>query len=411
MTKPSRFIRTAWAAAFGLVQLVEAKLPNDSLFQYQWPLKNTGGQLCQGCTVNKVGADMHMEQAWDITTGDSSIIVAILDTGCKWRLPDFTGRIWMNKWEVAGNGIDDDGNGFIDDVRGWDFHENDNDPDDIDGHGTSIASVIGSASNEGLGFAGVDWKCKIMILRNGAHDGSQISTVNAIHYAIRNKARIINLSQGAIGLSLTSDYVNAVAAAVQAGIVVVAAASNDGVDKISEIAQLPGVIAVGSTGPDDRRAKGINPGSVPSNFGDRLDLVAPGDYIPVLDISSAEPYDQMASGTSMAVPHVAGLAALLLAQDPRRTPAQIRDILCSSADDLIGDPLEDTPARDKYHGCGRVNALRALSTVGAIRQLTPSLRQRMKGQVEGLKIFTVDGRRVFKSLPAFGIMGILSAEP
>jgi subtilisin family serine protease len=156
MIKTNHTIRSACAAALCLFQLVQARLPNDSLFQYQWPLKNSGGQLCQGCTVNKVGADMDMEQAWDITTGDSSIIVAILDTGCKWRLPDFAGRIWINKGEIEGNGIDDDGNGFVDDVRGWDFQDKDNDPDDIDGHGNSVASVIGSASNDRLGFAGVD---------------------------------------------------------------------------------------------------------------------------------------------------------------------------------------------------------------------------------------------------------------
>ncbi len=411
MIKPKHPIRSACAAALGLFQLVEAKLPNDTLFQYQWPLKNTGVQLCQGCTVNKVGADMHMEQAWDITTGDSSIIVAILDTGCKWRLPDFAGRIWMNKGEIEGNGIDDDGNGFVDDARGWDFHDNDNDPDDIDGHGTSLASVIGSASNDRVGFAGVDWKCKLMILRDGRATSGLNTSANAIRYAIKMKARVINISRGDTGIVLSKEYMDAVAAAIQAGIVVVAGSANDGVEKISVIARLPGVLAVGSTGPDDRRAKGLNPGSSPSNFGDRLDLVAPGDFIPVLDISSNEPYDQLASGTSMATAHVSGVVALLLAQDPRRTPAQIRTILCSTADDLVGDPLEDAPGRDKYYGCGRVNPYRALSQVGSIRPRSRSLVDRMNGRIEALKLFTVDGRRFIQSAPAFGIHGYSLTEP
>ena len=412
MIKPKHPFRFTCSAALGLFQLVQARLPNDTFFQYQWPLKNSGGQECQGCTVNKIGADMHMEQAWDITTGDSSIIVAILDTGCKWRLPDFAGRIWINKGEIAGNGIDDDGNGFVDDVRGWDFHDNDNDPDDIDGHGTSVASVIGSASNDNLGFAGVDWKCKLMILRDGRDTSGLLdNTAKAIRYAIKMNARVINISRGDTGAFLSTEYKDAVAAAIRAGIVIVAGSANDGVDKISVIAQLPGVIAVGATGPDDRRTKGLNPGSVPSNYGNRLDLVAPGDYISVFDITSNQPYDQMASGTSMATAHVAGVVALLLAQDPRRTPAQIRDILCPSADDLVGDPLEDVPGRDKYYGCGRVNAYRALSKVGSIRPRPRSVLDRMNGRIEGLKLFTVDGRPVIQLAPAFGIHGYTLTVP
>jgi hypothetical protein len=106
-----------------------------------------------------------------------------------------------------------------------------------------------------------------MALRDGAHDGSQISTVGAIRYAIKNKARVINISQGAIGVSLTSDYVDAVSQAIKAGIVVIAGAGNEGMGNVTSISNLPGVIAVGSTGPDDRRAKRSNPGSVPSNYG------------------------------------------------------------------------------------------------------------------------------------------------
>src|SRR5690606_18890664 len=248
--------------------------------------------------------------------------------------------------------------------------------------------------------------CKLMILRDGHGDSGLLNnSAKAIRYAIKMKARVINISRGDTGAVLSSEYRDAIAAALQAGIVIVAGSANDGVEKLSVIAQLPGVIAVGATGPDDYRARGLKPGSSKSNFGDRLDLVAPGDYIPALDISSNEPYNQMASGTSMAAPHVVGVVALLLAQDPGRTPAQIRDILCSTADDLVGDPLEDTPGRDKYHGCGRVNAYRALSQVGRVRPQQPSLNQRLNGRIEALNLFTADGRRVLKSAPAFGIKG------
>jgi subtilisin family serine protease len=373
--------------------VAQALVPNDTLFRYQWPLKNTGGLLADGITPNKVGADMHLEEAWDITTGDSSIIVAILDTGCKWDWPDLIDRIWVNHGEIEGNGIDDDGNGFIDDVRGWNFHDNNNDIMDLDGHGTSVASVLGSATNNTEGFAGVDWKCKLMILKDGREDESGFlkNTTSAINYAIRMKANVLNFSSGNIEGALTPDFKNAIEQALQAGITIVAGAGNEGLEALTSIAELPGVIAVGATGPDDSRAHNPLTGGTGSNFGSRLDLVAPGEYIPALEVFAAEPSQQLLSGTSYSTPHVSGVVSLLLAQNPRQTPAQIRDLLCQTADDLVGDPAEDTPGRDKYYGCGRVNAYRALSAVGSLKPR----KFRFQESAAVLSLYTLQGRKVF----------------
>jgi subtilisin family serine protease len=387
------FLQIVCAAAMGLCPVAMGLVPNDTLFQYQWPLKNTGGLLADGITPNKVGADMHLEEAWDITTGDSSIIVAILDTGCKWNWPDLINRIWVNRGEIEGNGIDDDGNGFIDDVRGWNFHDNNNDIMDLDGHGTSVASVLGSATNNTEGFAGVDWKCKLMILKDGRENGEGLlkNSTNAIRYAIQMNASVINISAGAIGALLSIEYIDAISQAIQAGIIVVVGAGNEGLEPLSSLAELPGVIAVGATGPDDSRAHNPLNGGTGSNFGSRLDLIAPGEYIPTLDVFAAEPYNQLRSGTSASAPHVSGVVSLLLAQNPRRTPAQIRDLLCQTADDLVGDPAEDTPGRDKYYGCGRVNAYRALSAVGSLKPR----RFRFQESAAVLSLYTLNGRKVF----------------
>jgi len=136
--------------------------PNDTYYNRQWGLKNDGTFSASPAIA---GADISMEQGWAIEQGDTSIIVGIIDTGCKLDHPDLQGRIWTNYKEIAGNGVDEGNNGYIDDSRGWDFAYNDNNPADDYGHGSNVVGIIGAKGNNNLGFAGVDWNCKLMILK------------------------------------------------------------------------------------------------------------------------------------------------------------------------------------------------------------------------------------------------------
>ena len=166
--------------------------PNDTYFSRQWGLKNNGTFAANSVAGN----DIKMIEAWDITTGDPSVIVCILDSGCKLDHPDLAGRIWQNTKEIAGNGIDDDKNGKIDDTQGWDFANGDNDPTDDHGHGTNVTSIVGSNGNNNLGYAGVDWKCKLMIIKglDSKNSGFYSWWESGIYYAVDNGAKVINMS-------------------------------------------------------------------------------------------------------------------------------------------------------------------------------------------------------------------------
>ena len=144
-----------------------------------------------GLYTPKEDADIDMPEAWEIEKGDSSVIIAILDSGCKMDHPELAGRIWRNEAEIPGNGIDDDNNGFIDDVNGWDFINNDNDPTDDHGHGTAIAGTIGANYNNEIGFAGVNPNAKIMVIKvlDSLKSGNTELAVRGIEYAIKMKAK------------------------------------------------------------------------------------------------------------------------------------------------------------------------------------------------------------------------------
>ena len=137
-----------------------------------------------------------MAGAWNCEQGDSVVVVAILDTGCKLDHTEFSGRIWINHGEIPNDNIDNDNNGFIDDVNGWDFDNNDNDPTDIEGHGTSMASVIGANGNNNSLLAGVDWNCKLMVIKIADSSGNTLPMQirDGIKYAADNGADIINFS-------------------------------------------------------------------------------------------------------------------------------------------------------------------------------------------------------------------------
>ena len=307
-----------------------------------------------------------MAAAWDTTQGQG-IVVAVIDTGVDYTHPDILDNTWLNTEEIAGNGVDDDGNGFVDDVIGWDFvgtlagqSSEDADPMDVFGHGTHVAGTIAATGDNGLGVVGVAWKADVMVIKGLDDSGSGHAShlARCILYAADNGADIINASWGAESLSET--IADAVNYAQAHGVVFVAAAGNSQAD-VSHFfpANLPASITVAALGVHGDAASF-------SNFGHRIDVAAPG-----VDILSLEPatggYVQK-SGTSMAAPHVSGLGALLLATHPTFTSEQVRQALRVSATDL------GAPGRDPTFGYGRIDAAAAVLLPGdvlGVRILTP----------------------------------------
>ena len=335
------------------------KQPNDFMYNIdkQWGLENNGS-FDGNATTND--ADIDMEMGWGITTGNSNVVVAIIDGGTKLNHSEFIGRIWVNSGEIAGNGIDDDGNGSIDDINGWDFVNSDNDPSDDGGHGTIVAGVIGATGNNGFGFAGVDWNCKLMTCKvmNSAGTGTLANAISGVYYAVDNGADVINMS--ILFPGFTTIFETAIDYAYNNNVVPVAATGNDNTNVIGYPAGYSNCIAVGATDVDNKRA---NPFSgVPtsgSNYGTHMDLVAPGNDIYGLT-HLFEAYNTLSSGTSLAAPLVAGVVSLLKGLDSTLSPDSIRTILRNSAVDQLGDPSEDTPGWDQYHGYGLLNAYNAL---------------------------------------------------
>jgi thermitase len=335
-----------------------AMIPNDQYYPRQWGLKNDGSFSLMTAVA---GADIEMENAWDIETGDTNIVVAIIDTGNKMDHSEYGGRIWYNKKEVN-NGLDDDNNGFIDDMKGWDFANSDNNPVDDNGHGTNVTGIIGAAGFNLDGYIGVDLNCKLMNLKalDGGSSGAYSWFCEAIYYAVDNGAKVINMSLG--GASASTPLKDAVAYAISKRVVVVVCMMNTNSSTPYYPAVYPGVIAVGSTNPDDTRTSPFfwSSGSG-SNYGNHISVVAPGNYIYGLHYAQNNNYGTYWGGTSQATPLVTGLASLLLAQDTSRTPADIKSLIEQSAEDQVGKPFEDQKGWDKYYGHGRVNAFKALS--------------------------------------------------
>jgi uncharacterized repeat protein (TIGR01451 family) len=250
-------------------------IPNDTDFGKLWGLNNTG-QAVNG-VAGTPGADIHAPAAWDITTGSNNVIIAVVDSGVAWEHPDLAANIWTNPGEIPGNGIDDDGNGFIDDVHGWDFVDNDNDPTSYDlfTHGTHVAGTIAAVGNNGTGIAGVMWMAKIMPVRflDASGFGTVADVIAAIQYAIDNGAKIINASYD--GPSFSQAEKDEIAAANTAGIVFVAAAGNNGTSNDTTPAypanyNLPNIISVAATDQFDKLASFSNYGK------NTVEIAAPG---------------------------------------------------------------------------------------------------------------------------------------
>lgn len=323
--------------------------------------------------------NIQAEEAWDTNQGSIEITVAVIDTGVDYSHPDIAANMWLNTEEEPDNGIDDDNNGYRDDCIGWDFYYNDNNPLDMHGHGTHCSGTISAIGNNNKGIVGVTWRCKIMAVKglSDAGSGNSGDLANAITYAADNGADVLSNSWGGWGRSQVIE--DAVNYAHGLGCIIVAAAGNDNDDAINHFpANCKNVITVSAFDQNDHKAAW-------SNWGKKIDVAAPGggsasddgnNYLGRNILSlRAEGTDMYGDGvcivdrdyyrcrgTSMACPHVSGLAALILSNHPEFTNEQVREVIRVSADDII-DPLGDGseyPEFDIYSGYGRINAFRAL---------------------------------------------------
>ena len=330
--------------------------PNDPDFaSRQWPLRNDGSNN------GIAGADIGAVNAWDVRTDASEIVVAVIDSGVKYDHPDLAANMWTNAREIPGNGRDDDGNGYVDDVFGINAITNGGNPLDDLGHGTHVAGIIGAVGNNGAGIAGVAWKVRIMALKflrggtgTNAGRGATSDGIECIDYAIRHGAHIINGSYGAAAGPVTQfdpAEREAILRARAAGIIFVAAAGNDAAN-MELLAHYPAsyrlenVISVAnSTARDDA--------SISTNFGaGSVELFAPGTEIWSTWYTAATPY-ALRSGTSMAAPHVAGALALVKAQFPGDSYRQVINRVLGTVDPV--------PAfRGRVQTGGRLNLDRAL---------------------------------------------------
>ncbi len=311
------------------------KIPNDPYFDYLWGLHNTGQS---GGTPD---ADIDAPEAWDIETGNSDVVIAVIDTGVDYNHPDLAANMWTNAGENPGNGIDDDGNGYIDDFYGWDFVNNDNNPMDGHGHGTHCSGTIAAVGNNGIGVAGVNWNAKIMALKflSDAGSGSTSDAILAVQYATKMKldygVQVIATSNSWGGGGYSISLYNAIATADAAGILFVAAAGNSGLNNdlnphYPSSYSNPNIIAVAAT---DRYDALANQPSWASNYGaTSVDLAAPG--VTILSTTPSNSYSYY-SGTSMATPHVSGVVALLKAQNPGITHSEIKDTIMTTVDPLL----------------------------------------------------------------------------
>ena len=317
-------------------QVVAQALPDDPRYAEQWNMARIG-----------------MPAAWDVITDTTSVVIATLDTGIKLDHPDLRSQLWHNAAEIPNNGRDDDHNGYADDLNGWHFYQSfsggqaipgqNADVEDRNGHGTNVAGVIAAAGNNTIGVAGIAWHARLMPVRVLDDDGLgwESDIIEGLSYATANGARVINMS---LGLSEPSPALaDAVARADAQGVLIVAAAGNDG-GAVLYPAAYPTVLSVGASDQDDRRASF-------SAQGARLDLLAPG--VNVLSTWNGVPYF-LRSGTSIAAPHVAGVAGLLMAHMPGISVAQARTCLLRSATDL------GAPGWDAQTGWGRLNAAHVL---------------------------------------------------
>jgi subtilisin family serine protease len=344
-------------AAPNYIRYLDRTTPNDPMASELWGLHNIGQ------TGGTPDADIDAPEVWDLETGSSDVVVAVIDSGIDLFHEDLAANLWTNPGEIPGNGLDDDGNGYTDDVHGWDFRDNDNNPTDpsivCSSHGTHVAGTIGAAGDNGVGVVGVNWNVKIMPLRCFAPmfiifcSANDADIIEAIQYYTDFGIRVSNNSYG--GGPPNPAMADAIRASRS---VFVAAAGNDNQNTdvnphYPSNYPLHNIVSVAATNHNDQRASF-------SNFGNQsVDLGAPGENI--LSTIMNDNYGLL-SGTSMASPHVAGAAALLLANDPDLTNMEIKWHLLKGTDP-IGLPVLTG---------GRLNVYNSLLLVTDIEvELTP----------------------------------------
>lgn len=344
-------------AAPNYVREIVEVVPNDPLMSDQYHIDQTDA------------ASIDVQKAWSVTKGKKSVVIAVIDTGVDLDHPDLKSKIWENTAEVSDNGVDDDGNGFVDDVNGWDFFEENNNPsgkpcseEDTSGviHGTHVAGIAAGITNNGVGVSGIGWNTKIMALKVASCDGTMTDSdiAPAIEYAVANGAKVINMSLGGIGSSSVIDSV--IQEAIAKGVTVVAASGNYG-RNLNRIPAFPvcssGVIGVAATDQNNQIASF-------SNFGDKcVDVSAPGvDILSTLyhdpSVAGYESEYGYLSGTSMATPVVSGIVSLLIAQEGDLTPAEILSIIESSSENI---------GASTSYGSGKVNAVKALLALDSVK--------------------------------------------
>jgi len=296
-------------------------------------------------------------QAWDVTHC-AGTLVAVLDSGGYLTHPDLATVWWNNPGEEPGNGVDDDGNGKVDDVYGWHFFHVCDDSDcapsedalveDDNGHGTHVAGIIAAETGNGIGVAGASWGARVMLVKvlDASGDGYYSDVAAGIRYAADNGARVINLSFG--GDERSQLLQDAVDYAYQRGALLVGAAGNDG-QEVDYPGACQNVVAVAATDSSDSRL------SLSSN-GPEVDIAAPGESIVSTWLRPAMYWYRR--GTSMAAPHVSAAAALLWSWEPGLSPVEVQQRLESGADDVNADAY---PGWDRYLGAGRLNMYRTLT--------------------------------------------------
>lgn len=390
-------ITTVLLTCSSVVPAAWARTPDDTFYSRQWYLTQIGA-----------------EQAWDVTTGSRDVVVAVVDTAMDIDHEDLKENIWMNEKEIPNNQLDDDGNGLIDDVHGWNFQNNTNDvrPQDPGAghraeqgyvHATLVASLIGARGNNGKGVTGLAWDVRIMpvVALDAEGGGSTTDVARAIRYAANNGAHIINLSLEGYGDAPEVD--DAVSYARGRGVLTIAAAGNapefEGIN-VDTTKVFPvclsgdaayGLLGVSSTDEFDERAPY-------ANYGSCVQVSAPGNNVfgaRPSALASVPGYDGGFSGTSLAVPLVAGTAALIKSLRPDWGWAEIRERIMASSAPI--DHLQDAQYRGKI-GRGRLDVVAALSGVPRLVVATTSeLSATLPGRPTRIRVRT--GSKVVEIVP------------
>ena len=330
--------------------IVEAfKIPKDPMFSSQWNMKNTGQN---GGTLN---ADIHASRAWGLETGDRSVVVAVIDTGVDYNHHDLAPNMWRNSLDCNNNGIDDDGNGYIDDCHGINTLTNASDPMDDFDHGTHVAGIIGAVGNNNLGVSGINWKVSIMACKflDAEGYGTEAGAIACMEYVSQMKDRGINIvatnnSWG--GFSYSQALFEAISSHQKRGILYIAAAGNDMTSNdynrvFPSSYQLSNVISVAATDRFDTLSPYY------SNYG-RYSVLLGSPGTEILSTVRNDQYDVF-SGTSMSTPHVTGAAALIKANKPSEDWRGIKNLILTSGNSIA-------PSAKTVTG-KRLNTYRALA--------------------------------------------------